>query len=85
MKRGRPNLRSDVQKTIIDVLSFSPIPLNTSSIAEIISKNLGKKISWNTVSKYLDELVQLGKIQPISTPHSKKEGKEGLTLYTLKK
>jgi predicted transcriptional regulator len=85
MKRGRPTIRIEVQKGIIEVLSSTSVPMNTSSITKNISKKLNKNLSWNTVQKYLDELVKLGKIQTIKLPHSKQEGKEGLTLYTLKK
>jgi len=46
---------------------------------------LNRRLSWNTVQKYLQELVDLGKVEVISTPHSKKDGKEGLTVYMLKK
>jgi len=46
---------------------------------------MGRNVSWNTVQKYLQELVELGKVEAIPTPHSKKEGKEGLTVYMLKR
>ncbi|MEM5790570.1 MAG: hypothetical protein QXP77_00755 [Candidatus Aenigmatarchaeota archaeon] len=45
---------------------------------------MGKSLSWNTVQKYLQELVELGRVEAIPTPHSKREG-EGLTVYILKR
>jgi len=85
MKRGRPPVRHTIQSNILEVLSSSPMPHTISSLAKIISPKVGRTVSWNTIQKYLDELVQVGKIQPISLPHSKIEGKTGLTVYQLKK
>ena len=85
MKRGRPSKRTLIQKNILEVLATTEFPLTTLAITRRISKKLNKKISWNTVKKYLDELVGIDKVQAIKLPHSKKEGKEGLTIYSLKK
>jgi hypothetical protein len=85
MKRGRPSARNLVQTNILEVLSSSPIPYTVSSLAKTISPKVGRTVSWNTVQKYLDELVQIGKIQPLPLPHSKIEGKIGLTVYQIKK
>jgi hypothetical protein len=46
---------------------------------------LNKQVSWNTVQKYLHELIEANQVQAITLPHSKEDGKEGLTVYTLKK
>ena len=85
MKRGRPNSRLETQKSIIKTLESSSTPLTVSALAKIISGERGKKISWNTVQKYLEELVKLDKVQPIALPHSKIEGKNGIIVYQLKK
>lgn len=85
MKRGRPTVRIEVQREIIEVLSSKNVPMTTSSIANAISKKLGKKVSWNTIEKYINELVAMDKVSPIVLPHSKQEGKDGLTVYTIKK
>jgi len=85
MKRGRPTVRIEVQREIIEVLSSKNVPMTTSSIANAISKKLGKKVSWNTIEKYINELVAMDKVSPIVLPHSKLEGKDGLTVYTIKK
>lgn len=85
MKRGRPNERGLIQTSILEVLSSTQMPLTVSSLAKTISPKVGRTVSWNTVQKYLDELVQIGKVQLIPLPHSKIEGKTGLTVYQLKK
>ncbi|MDI6798445.1 MAG: hypothetical protein QMD12_00365 [Candidatus Aenigmarchaeota archaeon] len=85
MKRGRPSERGAIQTSILEVLSSTQIPLTISSLAKMISQKVGRTVSWNTVRKYLDELVQIGKVQPLRLPHSKIEGKNGLTVYQLKK
>ena len=85
MKRGRPSARNLVQTNILEVLSSSPIPHTVSSLAKTISPKVGRTVSWNTIQKYLDELVQMDKIQPMPLPHSKIEGKTGLTVYQMKK
>lgn len=56
-----------------------------SAMARIISDKLGKTVSWNTVQKYLQELVETNKVQAMALPHSKEAGKTGLTVYTLKR
>lgn len=83
-KRGRPAIRSLVQSAIIEYLQEIDTPISIEALRKEISKNLGRRLSWNTVQKYLQELVGLGKVNAIPTPHSKKEG-EGLTVYILKR
>jgi len=84
MRRGRPIIRSEVQTLILEVLSQYKVPLSINAISQKIFEMTGKRISWNTIRKYLNELVELGKVTFIILPHSKKEGKEGLKVYTLK-
>lgn len=85
MKRGRPSVRGEVRSGLLKILTSSEVPLTVSSLTSHISKDTGKKLSWNTVQKYLQELVESNKVQPISFSHSKIKGKEGLTVYILKK
>jgi predicted transcriptional regulator len=85
LKRGRPSKRFLIQSEIINILSSSSVPLTTAFITKLISEKLNQKINWNTVKKYINELVNNDKIQPIELPHSKKENKKGLTVYMLKK
>ena len=85
MRRGRPTVRIETQREIIKLLSSVNIPMNVSNITKNVSRRFGKNLSWNTVQKYINELVKLEKVQAINLPHSKIEGKTGLTLYILKK
>jgi len=83
MKRGRPPLRNLVREKIIEVMSSCTSPLTISSIRILVSGRLGRKVSWNTVKKYVKELVEEGVIKEIKLPHSKEEGKEGLSVYII--
>lgn len=85
MKRGRPTVRIEIQKEIVEVLSSTNIPMTTSSITKNISRKLNRRISWNTVEKYIRELVTMDRISPVPLPHSKKIGETGLVVYRLKK
>lgn len=85
MKRGRPNVRETIQANLITLLNSSQTPLTTSSLTRFISKEVNKTVSWNTVQKYLDELIQTEKVQAIELPHSKIENRTGLTVYVLRK
>ena len=85
MKRGRPNVRNLIQGSILETLSSTQFPMTISSLAKIISTKHNRSISWNTIEKYLNELTEMNKIQPMPLPHSKIEGKTGLTVYQLKK
>ncbi|TAL47871.1 hypothetical protein EPN87_01990 [archaeon] len=85
MKRGRPNVRNTVSKSIVTILESSRLPMATSTICKMIEKDTQKKVSWNTVQKYIDEMMSLGKIEPTVLPHSKDENKKGLTVYSIKR
>jgi len=85
MKRGRRSLREQAKSQIIEVLSNTQTPLTTSSVRRLVAGKYSKKLSWNTVQKYLDELMKENQISGVSLPHSKIKNKTGLTVYILKK
>ncbi len=85
MKRGRPNLRHTVQQEIIEFLTGSGSPATISSLLRGLSVLKNRKLSWNTIQKYVQELVESGKLDAIQLPHSKIENRSGLVMYTLKK
>lgn len=85
MKRGRPSLRFIVHQALINILENSEAPMNVLSLTKEASKILGRSLSWNTVQKYLKELIELDKVEPITLAHSKIEGKEGLTVFKIKR
>ncbi len=85
MKRGRPNVRHIIQSKLIDILTTSQTPMTTSALTRFVSNQANKQVSWNTVEKYLRELIEANRVQAIVLPHSKVDDKNGLTVYTLKK
>jgi len=85
MKRGRPSKRIEISNSILNVFTASQTPLTVASLAKKVSEGKEKPVSWNTIQKYLDGLIQQEKVQAIILPHSKDETKKGLTVYTLKK
>lgn len=85
MKRGRPNKRSSIQALILDMLGSSSSPMTVSATARAVSEKLGSTVSWNTVQKYLRELVETNKVQAMALQHSKEAGKTGLVVYTIKR
>jgi len=85
MKRGRPNKRASVYTLLVETLGSINSPMTISAMARLVSEKLGTRISWNTVQKYTQELVETNRIQAVALPHSKEAGKPGLTVYTLKR
>jgi len=85
MKRGRPNKRSSIHALLLETLGTTNSPMTISAMARIVSEKTKEKVSWNTVQKYLQELVETNKVQAVALPHSKEAGKTGLTVYTLKR
>lgn len=85
MKRGRPSKRTIVQANILQIFEQKQLPMTISALAKYTSQSVGQTLSWNTVQKYVQELVEMNKLQAIPLPHSKEENKEGLTVYALKK
>ena len=85
MKRGRRSKRNDVYETALQILSESRVHMNITAISNTIYQKTGKQFSWNTIQKYIDELVKADKVQAIRLPPSKDDKKEGLTVYSLKK
>ncbi|MEM5828046.1 MAG: hypothetical protein QW197_00880 [Candidatus Aenigmatarchaeota archaeon] len=83
MKRGRPSIRFEIYSLIEEYFSLHPYPSNVRKITAFISERLKKNVSWNTVRKYLEELVKLDRVKKMETPHSKKPNEKGLTLYYL--
>ncbi len=84
MKRGRPSKRREITGEILYILKEHGLPMTVSSLCSAIWKRTGTRPSWNTVQKYLHEMVETNKINPIVLSHSKERGKDGLVVYTLK-
>ncbi|MEM0480875.1 MAG: hypothetical protein QXQ14_01680, partial [Candidatus Aenigmatarchaeota archaeon] len=69
---------------ILEYFEKNKVPSNVDKIRRYVSQKLNQEVSWNTVKKYLEELVKLDKLKKIILPHSKEKDKEGLTLYEPK-
>ena len=85
IKRGRPNIRKMIHSNLLEILDSSETPLTTSSLTKIVSREVNRTISWNTVQKYVDELIEQEKINSVTLPHSKIDDRQGLTMYSIKK
>ncbi len=77
-KRGRKPIDSMIKPLILSILSNSSHPLTTHKLLEKIQKkisqpplNYKKRVSWNTLKKYLDELEKDGFIFSKKLPPSK--------------
>lgn len=61
---GRRPYRQVFYSLLLSVLD-GEIPQNIEAIRRHVSAKVGKEISWNTVKKYVDELVEMGKVEKI--------------------
>jgi len=61
---GRTPYRHFFRSLLLNILD-SHIPLNVEAIRRAVSIKLGKDVSWNTVRKYLEELVKEGKVEKV--------------------
>jgi len=61
---GRIPYRHFFHHLLLGVLDVH-IPLNVEAIKRAVSTKLGREVSWNTVKKYLIELVEEGKIEEV--------------------
>nr|MCC5994237.1 hypothetical protein [Candidatus Aenigmarchaeota archaeon] len=61
---GRVAYRHFFYPLLLNILD-STVPLNVEAIRRSASEKLGKNVSWNTVKKYLEELVREGKVEKI--------------------
>ena len=85
MKRGRPSVRNRIKPLIVETITNNRLPISVNNIKKSVEKELKKDISWNTIKKYLDELVKTDVVSPVILPHSKVEKKDGLIVYTIKR
>ncbi len=63
MARGRKPIRHLLKPILVRIVTSSSIPLSINKIQHLLQneiRNYKWKVSWNTVKKYLDELVNEG-------------------------
>ncbi|MEM5815194.1 MAG: hypothetical protein QXD89_01760 [Candidatus Aenigmatarchaeota archaeon] len=61
---GRKPYRQIFYSLLLSVLD-EHIPQNIESIRRLVSVKAGKNVSWNTIKKYVDELIEIGRIEKI--------------------
>lgn len=72
---GRRSYQQLFELTIQSVLDRE-IPRNVENIRRMVSDKIGRRVSWNTVKKYLENLRDQGRVEEI---HSGK-----ILLYKLR-
>lgn len=83
MKRGRRSQETQFKMLILDIVKTAETPLTIEVLRKLISNRTGKNCSWNTVRKYLNQLVEEHKIVRTELPHSHDPLKRtGLTVYS---
>jgi hypothetical protein len=59
MKRGRPPMREELRRDILDLLGERqiPYPLTATSVKRFLDSRRVRPCGWHTVRRYLEELV----------------------------
>ena len=57
MKRGRPPVREEFRREILDVLSCHRYPATASTVKRILDGRRMRRTGWDTLQKYLAELA----------------------------
>jgi len=57
MKGGRPPVREEFRREILDALSFCKYPATASTVKRILDGRRIRRTGWDTVHKYLAELA----------------------------
>jgi len=68
MKRGRRDQSVEFKTAITKVIKSSKTPLTIEAIRSLVSQKKGRTVSWNTIYKYLEELVGEGIIKKTELP-----------------
>lgn len=61
---GRKPYRQFFYTLLLSILDEN-IPQNIEAIRRHVSIKVGREVSWNTVKKYIDELIEMGKVEQI--------------------
>jgi hypothetical protein len=68
MKRGRPAMRAQYRREILDVLASYQYPATTSTVKRMLDTRRLHPCGWDTVEKYLQELAAEGLVIRQSLP-----------------
>jgi hypothetical protein len=81
---GRKPIKMQVQTVALDILGHAEFPVSCNVLKKEIRQRLGKNTHFDTVKKYLDDLVRKDMIFRKELPPAKKEHKKGVVLYSKK-
>ena len=79
---GRRPIRFEIESKIMKILDKTEVPVTCSYVKKEISKR--KKVHFDTVKKYLEDLVLRNVIFKKNLPPTKKQHVKGMTLYSKK-
>jgi predicted transcriptional regulator len=79
---GRRPVRFEIESKIMKTIDKTEVPVTCSFVKKEISNR--KKVHFDTVKKYLEELVQRNVLFKKTLPPTKKQHKRGMTLYSNK-
>ena len=79
---GRRPIKFEVESKILRILDKTEVPVTCSYVRKEITKR--KKTHFDTVKKYLEDLVQRDVIFKKVLPPTKKQHRKGMTLYSKK-
>ena len=57
MRQGRPAMREEFRRDILDVLAAYPYPVTIRTVKGLLDRRRARPCGWDTVQKYLQELV----------------------------
>jgi len=79
---GRRPVRFEIESKILKILEKTEVPITCSFVKKEISKK--RKVHFDTVKKYLEDLVQRDVIFKKILSPTKKQHNKGMTLYSKK-
>jgi len=79
MKTGRPAMRRQFREHILNALSDHEYPATVTGLKRRVESQCGRPCGWDTVRKYLDELVAERLVMRQALPAE--PGRKPLELY----
>ena len=79
MRGGRPAMRGHFRGLILTVLADNPYPVTATSVKQMLDERRPRRCGWDTVRKYLDELVEDRLVLRQQLPAE--QGRKPLVLY----
>ena len=79
MKRGRPAMREQCRREILNVLADYRYPVTASTVMRLVEELRGRPLGWHTARKYLEELVAERLV--LRQPLPAQQGRKPLVVY----